>query len=613
MIGDWRVSAHNNRMKELLALLGRSPLGPLALGLAYLGLSSASLALSRGSDGGAIIWGPSGLLLATLLVVPRNRLWWFIGAAAFASMASNMGAGFAPLLAAGFTLANMLEALIATLIVRRRNGSRVSFVDPAGLGRFFVASLIGSAISAAVAALANAPWSMQFASSWFATVWLGMLIVAPLLVTLVELAIDRRRNTGSYAIVDLIVVLLLTTGISVGTFFQNSYPIFFLPVIVLLIGVLRCGALGAVFGMIVVSSIGSLALSLGSGPLTLMPATHDSKVLFFQCYLLALFASTLPMAALLAGRDRLRVDLAERIRLLSLAEETAHIGHWRIDVAKKKIFWSPEIFRIHGLEPGLAPTMEGALNGYHVDDRETVATIVRTALSSGGPFEFSARLVWPDGTIRHVFSRGERDLSPADDAVALFGLLQDVTDQTEARRILQEARDAAERAERNAVALAETDVLTGLANRRKIIQQLQTELGIARRDGSALAVAIFDIDHFKAVNDLYGHAVGDDVLRRVAQTAGGALRGTDRIGRYGGEEFVLVLPQASPEIAARIAERVRVAVEQDGVTTDQPSVTISLGVASFRGEPSAEEILERADIALYEAKNGGRNKYRLAV
>ena len=125
-----------------------------------------------------------------------------------------------------------------------------------------------------------------------------------------------------------------------------------------------------------------------------------------------------------------------------------------------------------------------------------------------------------------------------------------------------------------------------------------------------LSVAIFDIDHFKSVNDRYGHGVGDDVLRRIADAAQAALRGTDTVGRYGGEEFVLVLPNAPLERATRIVERVRIAIDESGGV---PPVTASFGLATLSGDASPEALLQRADEALYAAKRAGRNRYRVAA
>ncbi len=118
-----------------------------------------------------------------------------------------------------------------------------------------------------------------------------------------------------------------------------------------------------------------------------------------------------------------------------------------------------------------------------------------------------------------------------------------------------------------------------------------------------------DIDHFKRINDQHGHLVGDRVLAHFAQTVGQALRYTDYLGRFGGEEFVVLLPHTGMEAALAMAERVRQAVEQQSVIAGQPTCTASLGLASIEaGEATLDELLARADLALYRAKADGRNR-----
>lgn len=155
--------------------------------------------------------------------------------------------------------------------------------------------------------------------------------------------------------------------------------------------------------------------------------------------------------------------------------------------------------------------------------------------------------------------------------------------------------------------LAHTDELTGLANRRFILQSLQRAIDRSARDQSKVAVVMFDLDRFKAINDTYGHPVGDEVLRRTAELARERLRTSDELGRYGGEEFLIVAFGADLDAAAHLAERLRVGFEQDD-RPDQPRFTASFGVATHRpGEPITA-VLARADGALYAAKSRGRNR-----
>ncbi|MGB0386767.1 MAG: histidine kinase N-terminal 7TM domain-containing protein [Ardenticatenaceae bacterium] len=160
-----------------------------------------------------------------------------------------------------------------------------------------------------------------------------------------------------------------------------------------------------------------------------------------------------------------------------------------------------------------------------------------------------------------------------------------------------------------------TDELTELNNRRHFFVLAEQEFGQAIGSGEPLSAIMFDIDHFKSFNDNYGHAIGDEVLRCVANTTRQSLRGSDVIGRYGGEEFAIILPDTDLSIAYKVAQRLRKQVESHSVQTiyGPLSVTISLGVAHITPEVTTlAHLLEQADQALYCAKKNGRNRVAMA-
>jgi diguanylate cyclase (GGDEF)-like protein len=157
--------------------------------------------------------------------------------------------------------------------------------------------------------------------------------------------------------------------------------------------------------------------------------------------------------------------------------------------------------------------------------------------------------------------------------------------------------------------MARTDVLTGLANRRHADDVLRATIASARRHGRDLCVVLVDIDRFKSVNDLHGHAAGDAVLRVVASRLAAGLREEDTAARWGGEEFLLLLPDSGD--AGVVAERLRAAVAADPVRIDEAltiPVTASFGWACWTGGETAETLVARADAALYAAKDGGRDR-----
>jgi diguanylate cyclase (GGDEF)-like protein len=158
--------------------------------------------------------------------------------------------------------------------------------------------------------------------------------------------------------------------------------------------------------------------------------------------------------------------------------------------------------------------------------------------------------------------------------------------------------------------LATLDSLTGIANRRHFFDLAGREVAVARRRQTALAAVMLDIDHFKRINDTYGHQVGDDVICGVVARLRSQSRDTDVLARYGGEEFVLLLPDAGSQ-AAETAERLRAEVARIPVETrDGPvEVTVSVGVAYLRPEDTGlDTLLGRADECLYSAKENGRNR-----
>jgi diguanylate cyclase len=158
--------------------------------------------------------------------------------------------------------------------------------------------------------------------------------------------------------------------------------------------------------------------------------------------------------------------------------------------------------------------------------------------------------------------------------------------------------------------LAELDELTGSFNRRCIMRMLDEEITRARRINTSCSIALIDLDWFKRINDAYGHPTGDEVLRTFAITVFANIRSADRFGRYGGEEFLLVLPDTSGDVAARILDRLRAIIADLDWSAFSPgmSVTISAGVATLRANETPDTFLARADSALYAAKARGRNR-----
>ncbi|WP_158815071.1 PleD family two-component system response regulator [Methylocapsa sp. S129] len=162
------------------------------------------------------------------------------------------------------------------------------------------------------------------------------------------------------------------------------------------------------------------------------------------------------------------------------------------------------------------------------------------------------------------------------------------------------------------IELALVDPLTGLNNRRFLETHLATMLDQAQRRRAPLSLMIFDIDHFKNVNDTHGHDCGDEVLKGFADRLRGVIRGGDLLCRLGGEEFVIVMPNSSLEIAAKVAERTRSAIQEEPFVIDSAgrtiSITVSIGIAGRGPDSDPDSLYRRADRALYRSKSEGRNR-----
>ncbi len=164
---------------------------------------------------------------------------------------------------------------------------------------------------------------------------------------------------------------------------------------------------------------------------------------------------------------------------------------------------------------------------------------------------------------------------------------------------------------RNLERLANTDSLTGVWNRRYFLNIAEQETQRSRRYNRPLSVLMIDIDHFKKVNDTYGHVVGDEVLIMMTETVIHYLRNVDVLGRFGGEEFVALLPETDSKAALITGERIRENIEQITIPVEGKlvSITVSIGVSSYQlGDANIDVLIQRADEALYQAKNQGRNR-----
>lgn len=348
---------------------------------------------------------------------------------------------------------------------------------------------------------------------------------------------------------------------------------------------------------------------------------EDGAALTAVCLVMALVSLALLAALIAARRDtqfvaeiaRERADcVKELIRTACLAEEIAGIGIWECDPETGRQQWSDGLRRIFGIE-GDDPLVDGDAETMLFANNIDLVQAVRERLDETGPYELHYELYGFDGELRAIEVQACNLKSKSGENDRVVAVVRDETERVERVRELEFSRAAAVREASRARELAATDALTGLANRRSVMGRLDHLIVEARRSSSPLALVVFDIDHFKSVNDTYGHVEGDKVLKNVAEIAASQAREKDVIGRVGGEEFVWVVPGATESIARVMSERLRHAIALGSATDEVPAVTISAGIAELDPQDTSLTLFARADSALYEAKSRGRNRVQLAA
>jgi diguanylate cyclase (GGDEF)-like protein/PAS domain S-box-containing protein len=281
-------------------------------------------------------------------------------------------------------------------------------------------------------------------------------------------------------------------------------------------------------------------------------------------------------------------------------------------------FVSSAIEEIYGLRPeDVKDDMAPLHNLAHPDDRPRIEATIAESARTMAPFRVEFRVCRPGLPERWIDARSVADRE-ADGGILWYGLMLDITERNVLDRQLAERKRVEEELRALQAELREQtirDPLTGLYNRRYLDETLRRELARAERNGHPLNILMVDVDHFKQLNDTYGHPAGDEVLRLLGGLLQNHARSSDIPCRYGGEEFVLVLPDMSPEAARERAELVRrdFADLRIAFGGTEIAATLSIGVSSYPGHgKTADELIRAADLALYEAKQSGRNRVRYA-
>lgn len=305
-------------------------------------------------------------------------------------------------------------------------------------------------------------------------------------------------------------------------------------------------------------------------------------------------------------------SMNELLRTVRMAESIADLGVWQYNPSSGTQQWSQGMRQLFGVDHYDEFVAGDAETLLFANDINLVGDVTRRA-AERAPFTLRYDIHGYDGVPRSISVQACNLFGQGGAVARVIAVVRDVTDEVSRERQLENSRLEAVQEARQARELAETDALTGLANRRRVMTQLDHMILDARRQSYPLVLIVFDIDRFKHVNDTYGHVEGDKVLKSVAEIAMSQAREMDLVGRVGGEEFVWIAPRMNQLQAEQAAERLRVAVSHNSAVGPVPGVTISVGLAQLGPSDTSLLLFSRADTALYAAKQGGRNLVKLAA
>lgn len=281
---------------------------------------------------------------------------------------------------------------------------------------------------------------------------------------------------------------------------------------------------------------------------------------------------------------------------LSRLEALAGMGSWEWNPRTNVVEWSDALQELFGTPRGTALDYETYRSLLHPDDVEMIESKLAAALSTGEAFSYTHRMYTFDRSSLRIFEcYGEVLMSPDGVPSQVLGTARDVTEE---RRTRQEL-----------AYLAEHDPLTGIANRRRFT----TRLAECLQEDRGPALLLVDVDHFKDINDIRGHAAGDKVMRTLARVLSAQIGPRSMLGRLGGDEFAAVVPDCDADAALELAERLCGTARATEVPGEDAGlrVTVSVGAAALHPGQDVESGLAQADLALYEAKGAGRDRARL--
>ncbi|MFT6412785.1 MAG: diguanylate cyclase (GGDEF)-like protein [Glaciecola sp.] len=296
-----------------------------------------------------------------------------------------------------------------------------------------------------------------------------------------------------------------------------------------------------------------------------------------------------------------KANLEVLVDRLKAGASAGIVGIWDWDVEKDILNWDSVMYQLYGLDESEFDNLyEAWISRVHIDDRMHIDNEVNAALRNEREYCPEFRVLWPDNSVHYIKAVSKTSFNMEGKPIRMVGVNYDITDQKEIQMRLDKE--------------ASYDQLTQLPNRRLLNDILKQALASAERNKKNMAILFIDLDRFKHVNDVHGHQVGDWLLKEVSRRIQYCLRATDTVGRIGGDEFVVVLPDIFDN-ATDVANKIREILQEPFVMTNCGimKVSSSIGVAIYPKHAKSQSMLmECADKAMYEAKHRGRNKVMLS-
>ena len=413
----------------------------VALGLLAFAVAYCAIFFTRASGRTASIWPLNAIFLVMVLRSPRASWPGLLAALFVGNTAANVSSGDPVVRAAMFVAANLVEILIVSFAMTRRGSVRL--LRRASIIRFAKASLIGCAASTTIAALTIAvsgvALPLREAAIWFAADTLGLLLFTPLIWIM---ACGAGATSQPRRDLMMVPELLVLAAATLAVFLQSQYPLLFLVPHALVLLAIRRGLTGATAGMVLITALGLGFTLAGRGPTMLVDGDLQVRILVLQVFLAANALMGLAVGASSAERrqliGRLKTSKArigersQRERLLieqaRLAERLGQVGYWTLKPSTGEVFWSPEVYQIHGVSPEtFNPGLGDAMTFYPEDDRAMITAEIERCLALKAGWQFEADLVKATGETIRVRSMAECRLNGSGEVEMIFGVFKDIT------------------------------------------------------------------------------------------------------------------------------------------------------------------------------------------